>query len=885
LKDRSALPSPAGLANLTGKKVSHYRVLEVLGGGGMGVVYKAENIKLGRRVAMKFLPEELASDPVALERFEREARAASALDHPNICPIYEFGEHEGQPFIVMPLLEGQTLRERIATPLTPGPSPQGRGEKTFSNLQPSPQGRGWPAGPGEGARGTPLAIDTLLDIAIQIANGLDAAHQKGIVHRDIKPANIFITTRGEPKILDFGLAKLEQQMFRSAQHDRTGDVTLSAGEASALPQGSSLRSPTPDPHLTRTGLALGTAAYMSPEQVRGEKLDARTDLFSFGLVLYEMATGQQAFSGPSAAILHDAVLNRTPVPARQLNPELPAKLEEIINRALEKDRDLRYQSASDIRADLRGLRDSQDSTCSTGVTFPLETPSKLAPGSVQGARLRRLRPWLVVVFIVTAVAYLSYRRFLTRTQGSTEPVRLVVLPFRDLSQGVQQEYFSDGMTEALITELGALDSLRVISRTSALHYRGSNKTLPEIARELGVDAVVEGAVERSGDQVRITAQLIEARSDHNLWAQSYDRHLSDILGLQDELARAIAGEVKTKLGTGTKPSLSGGSTPTRVRLNVNPKALDAYLKGRYYLAQDGVEALNQSLKYFREATDEDPSFAQAYAGVGRVYIWLGHNYLLPPQRAFPPAKEAALKALDLDGTLVEAHIDLADVEFLYDWNWSAAEKEFERALQLNPSDIYGRRAHSSFFASMGRTDEAIAESERAVQADPLSLETKMSLAIRYWDSGQFDQTIAAEQKVLQLVPNNPQARLFLGLAYEEKGNFTAALNELQKATNLEGGHSMIEFVGYTLARAGRKAEAQAMLDDLIELSKHTFVSPWKLAVISAGLGNNDQTFAYLEQAYAGRDHELPSTKAWHMFDRLQSDPRFNQLLRRMNLPL
>src|SRR6516162_8909631 len=362
LKDRSALPSPAGLANLTGKKVSHYRVLEVLGGGGMGVVYKAEDIKLGRRVAMKFLPEELASDPVALERFEREARAASALDHPNICPIYEFGEHEGQPFIVMPLLEGQTLRERIATPLTPGPSPQGRGEKTFSNLQPSPQGRGWPAGPGEGARGTPLAIDTLLDIAIQIADGLEAAHRKGIIHRDIKPANIFITTRGQPKILDFGLAKLEQQMLRSAQHDNARrDVTLSASEGSALPQDTPTAS-APDPNLTRSGMAMGTVAYMSPEQARGEKLDARTDLFSFGVVLYEMATGRQPFAGGSGAETLTAILRDRPVPPLQLNPELPSKLEEIIHKAIEKDREVRYPHAANIRTDLDRLKRDTDSS-------------------------------------------------------------------------------------------------------------------------------------------------------------------------------------------------------------------------------------------------------------------------------------------------------------------------------------------------------------------------------------------------------------------------------------------------------------------------------------------------------------------------------------------
>ncbi len=438
LKDRSALPSAAGLANLTGKKVSHYRVLEVLGGGGMGVVYRAEDIKLGRRVAMKFLPEELASDPVALERFEREARAASALEHPNICPIYEFGEHEGQPFIVMQLLEGQTLRELLE-------NTKNEKRKTKNARDPNFEFR--VSNFGSQDRGN-LQVDTLLDLAIQIADGLDAAHQKGIIHRDIKPANIFITHRGEAKILDFGLAKLEQQMLRgvyreplraaqgdstgseSAQHDNTGDVTLSVSEGSALPQGSGPRCHVPDPHLTLTGVALGTAAYMSPEQVRGEKLDARTDLFSFGLVLYEMATRQQAFAAQTAAVVYDAILHRTPIPVPELNPELPPKLEEIINKAVEKNRELRYQSASGMRAHLKGLK--QETALAAAGVYP-QRDRRNEEGAhratlQRGHWRRRWLPWALAAILMSGLLVLVIGSVMRAPKAEPALRSAVILP-------------------------------------------------------------------------------------------------------------------------------------------------------------------------------------------------------------------------------------------------------------------------------------------------------------------------------------------------------------------------------------------------------------------------------------------------------------------------
>jgi serine/threonine protein kinase/Tol biopolymer transport system component len=444
------------LANLAGKKVSHYRVLEMLGGGGMGVVYKAEDIKLGRSVALKFLPEELGKDPKALERFEREARAASALNHPNICTVYEFGEHEGQPFIAMELLEGQTLRERIAKPLTPGPSPQGRGERKSLGVSPSPQtqgigerkslevspspvGRGCPdiVGTGEGPRGAALPNDTLLDLGIQIADGLDAAHQKGITHRDIKPANVFITTRGQAKILDFGLAKLAPTNGPRPVPGESEEGSERGGGAQDTPTASAL-----DPHLTKTGVAMGTACYMSPEQVRGEKVDARTDLFSFGLVLYEMATGQQAFKGETVTVVRDAILSLSPTPVRQWNPEVPAKLEEIISKALEKDRELRYHSSGDLRADLKRLKREVDSGRSraSGLDEPAATAAGV-PGELRrrpaGKRSRRVA--LVGGLALTAVAA-SWVMLSRRGSRPSAPVRIV--PFSGLSGLEQTPAFS-----------------------------------------------------------------------------------------------------------------------------------------------------------------------------------------------------------------------------------------------------------------------------------------------------------------------------------------------------------------------------------------------------------------------------------------------------------
>ena len=892
---------------MTGKTISHYRILEKLGGGGMGVVYKAEDTRLHRFVALKFLPDVGArgpsafaqggeresnrarppeegerrsplQDPQALERFKREARAASGLNHPNICTIYEIDEHEGQPFIAMEFLEGQTLRQRLAKPLTPRPSAHGRGG-TFPDLQPSPEGRGWPAGPGEGARagGAPLQIDELLDLAVQIADALDAAHAKGIVHRDIKPANIFIIPRGgtgQAKILDFGLAKLTGPKPGLG----AGDWGLGkTAEAAAAPTASVELE-----HLTSPGVAMGTLAYMSPEQARGEELDARTDLFSFGAVLYEMTTGRPAFSGATSAIIHDAILNRAPIPALRLNPEMPDKLEEIINKALEKDREVRYQVASEMRADLKRLkRDTESARASAlvgaGFARPREGTRRGGPYKTAVVGAGVIVAALAVVLVGLNVAGLRDR--LVGRAGTPRIQSVAVLPLQNLMGDPQQEYFVDGMTEELITDLSKISALKVISRTSVMTYKGVKKPLPQNARELNVDAVIEGSVFRAGNRVRITAQLIHAATDQHLWAETYDRDLRDILAVQSEVARTVAQQIKATL-TPQEQTRLAATHP------VDPGAHDAYLKGRFYWNKRTAEGLKKSVDYFQQAIEKDPNYAAAYAGLADSYGILADNGFSPPEECYPKARVAAQKALEIDDSLAEAHTSLAHILESYDWDWSGAARELQRAIELNPGYATAHHFYALFLSDMARHAEAIVEIRKARELDPLSIRINANVGLVLYFAREYDQALEELRKALELDPNDVDSHFYLGCVYSQKGMHQEAIAASRKARDLSAGKELTSdlVLAQVYAVAGRRGEALKILAELKNASRRSYLPPVMVAEVYVGLDDKQEALSWLEKAYAEHAADLDILKVDPVFDPLRSDPRFRDLLRRMNFP-
>jgi TolB-like protein/Tfp pilus assembly protein PilF len=629
---------------------------------------------------------------------------------------------------------------------------------------------------------------------------------------------------------------------------------------------------------------------MSPEQARGEELDARTDLFSFGAVLYEMATGQPAFSGATTALIHDAILNRTPVPIVRLNPDLPDTLEEIVNKALEKDRKLRYQDASDLRTDLQRLKRDTESARAAAVTPVGARPDLIGERRPQTAVIdRRYRtPAAAVVIGVAALLVLATVLIGLNVAGLRDRLlgraiaprieSLAVLPLENLMGDPAQEYFVDGMTEALITELAQISALRVISRTSVMQYKAARKPLPQIAKELNVDAVVEGSVQRSGDRVQITVQLIQAPTDRHLWAKPYERELRDVLVLQREVASAIANEIKIKVTPQEQAQLA------RAR-PVSPEAHEAYLRGRYYWNLRTEDGLKRGIEYFLQAIEKDPGYALAYAGLADSYAVMSGWNLMAPKEGYPRAKAAAFKALEMDETLAEAHASLGDARYVYDWDWVGAEKEYKRAIELNPGYATAHQWYAEYLSRMGRHNEAIAELKRAQELDPLSL---MINAIGGWIfvcARRYGEAIAQCRRTLELNAGFYPAHGNLGRVYEQEKLYDEAISEYQKAKALEAGNP---FLAADLARgyaaAGRKTEALKIISNLRELSKRRYVSPYKVAQIYVALRDFDQACAWLEKAYDEHSYDLTGAKVDPTLDRLRSDPRFQDLLRRMNFP-
>ena len=802
---------------MIGQTISHYRILSQLGGGGMGVVYEAEDLKLHRRVALKFLPPEMENDPAARERFQREAFAASALNHPNICTIYEIDEANGQHFIAMELLEGKTLKHLLG--------------------------------------GKPLPLEQLLELASEIADALDAAHAKGIVHRDIKPANIFVTARGQAKILDFGLAKVGRQ-----------------GDDGATLVGDAEPPTASEEDLTSPGTTLGTVAYMSPEQARGEALDARTDLFSFGVALYEMASGKLPFPGGTSAVIFHAILSQPPIAPRQLNALLPPKLEEIIHKALEKDRKLRYQSAADLRADLARLKRDTD-TGRSAVAAPTAARAQSRPWW-RGKPAIGVAAVLVVAAIVPAGWF-----YKSRTGGGDTIDSVAVLPFVNASADPNAEYLSDGITESLINSLSTLPHLKVMSRDSAFMYKGKDTDARTVGQTLGVRAVLKGRVMQRGDDLEISAELVDARDDSHIWGQQYSRKASDIFALQNDLAKEMTSMLRMRLTGADEKQMMKSYT-------ANPEAYQDYLKGRYWWNKRSEDGLNKGTEYFKQAIAKDPTYALAYSGLADGYNLLGAYGYVAARETYPKAKEAGLKALQLDDTLAETHTSLAFTEFVYDWDWAGAEKEFQRAFELNPTYAYAHVLNGVYLHTTGRLEQSIAELKRAVELDPLSLIANRELGFSYYAARRNDPAMAQFRKTLEMDPNFNLTRDYLGLAYLQKSMYPEGLAEFEKASaNSPDETAALSLLGYGYAVAGRKAEAQKVLDQLNQLSKRRNVSEVFSVLIYVGLGEKDKAFEWLEKAYANRTlgGPLVSIKVDPIFDPLRSDPRYADLLRRMNL--
>jgi TolB-like protein/Tfp pilus assembly protein PilF/predicted Ser/Thr protein kinase len=789
--------------SLVGQQLGHYQVLALLGAGGMGEVYRAFDTRLDRTVALKLLPARVARDEKPLRRFIREAKAASALNHPNIATIYEIGEADGTHFISMEYVEGQTLAARI--------------------------------------NGQPLKTAEILEIATQIADALAEAHAKGITHRDIKPANVMLTSLGQVKMLDFGLAKIAQP------------------DAQAVSRPSDTATAT-----TQTGVVLGTVPYMSPEQALGREVDYRSDLYSLGVALYEMTTGRLPFAGATVSETLDRILHAQPEAVARFNYNAPAELERIVRKCLEKERERRYQSARDLAVDLRNLeRDSSGGISVSG---------RAAPPPVS-----QTRRYVLLALAVLVLGSAGLALFAWRGQPKGEAIdSIAVLPFTGASVGTESEYLVDGITEGLINSLSQLTRLRVVARPTVFHYKGREIDPLKVGEELKVRAVLTGRLILRGETLSLQADLLDTNTGAQLWGKHYTSKLTDVLVVQDEIARHISEQLGFKLTDKEHQQLAK-------RYTENTEAYQLYLKGRFHWDKFTEDGTQKSIAYFTQALAKDPNYALAYVGLSDAYQLLGqigHR----PNEVTPKGLPYAEKALALDESLPEAHITRLGYYLFYGWDWVIVEREFKRIMELNPSYGPAYDLHGQYLSGMGQHNEAITSNKRALDFNPLSLNSNANLGLVYYYARQYDHTIEQCRKTFELDPNFTYSHLYTGWAYGQQGKYAEAIAELNKLRNMPGGFAAATSeLGYVYAISGRRAEGQKLLKELQERATREFVDPYYIAIVYLGLGEQEQTFAWLNRAYEERSAWLPWLKVEPKFDRIRADARFADLVRRIGL--